>query len=77
MPASSSTPNAAFEFFCNKFAPATKDTASDFFTTRFIQSIIYNHTGDNIDLMELNQLLKDMNYCYELIDGEFRWMVTE
>lgn len=67
--------NPALEFFCNKYEPANMATASDFFTSRFIQSLIYNHTGIQIELMELDSLLKGMGYACELLDGELRWLV--
>ncbi len=61
--------------FCNKYEPATKQTHTDTFSGREIIRLVCDHTGVNIPLPELNKMLTDMHYQYELDDDEFKWMV--
>lgn len=65
----------ALNCFIDKYAPATLSTVTDYFSSKEIQNLIKKHTGSEIDLSELNEMLTDMNYQYVLQDGEFEWMV--
>lgn len=67
----------ALSAFCTLYDPAIEESTSDYFTTREIQSIIFNHTGIHMELMEIHQLLSEMKYSYKLDDHEFRWMVKK
>lgn len=67
----------ALSMFCTKYEPATKTNATDTFSGREIIRLINDHTGVDISLPELNKMLTDMHYQYELDDDEFKWMVIK
>lgn len=65
----------ALSTFCYKYEPAKKELATEHFSSKEIQKIVLEHTGKKIELIELNKLLTQMNYDYELLDDQFRWMM--
>ena len=66
---------AALATFCDKYEPATKDTFTDLFSTKEVQKIIQDHIGYELSLQEISDLLTQMQYTYQLEEGNFMWMV--
>jgi len=60
--------------FCKNYVPATKQNFTDFFTSKEIKQIIFNHTENSLELAEINKYLEERAYTCELIDGEFKWL---
>ncbi|MCK9402908.1 MAG: hypothetical protein M0Q26_05885 [Chitinophagaceae bacterium] len=67
----------ALTVFSLKYDPAKTDKATDLFTSKEIQQIILKHTGVEIPLTELHNLLRDMHYEYELEGDEFKWLCVK
>jgi hypothetical protein len=63
--------------FCDKYDPATPNDATDYFSSKEIQSIVQKHTGKNLDLTELHQLMLNLKYQYRLEEDEFKWLVKK
>lgn len=63
--------------FCNKYSPATAENATDKFSSQEIKRIIDHHTGDQVILKDLHDLMIKMGYQYELLDEEFVWLVIK
>jgi hypothetical protein len=64
----------ALSVFCQKYDPANTSTCTDKFSSMQIQSIVANHTGINIELGDLHNLMTEMKFIYELEDDQFVWL---
>ncbi len=69
--------SGALSAFCTQYDPATKDTATDYFSSKEIQALIREHSGLEIDLQNLCELLQKMGYCSDLQGGKFMWLVKK
>lgn len=67
----------ALNIFCSLYAPATQDNFSSSFTSLEIQRMVEKHTGIDIMLMELHEMMEQMKYEYVLWDNEFVWLVRK
>ncbi len=67
----------ALSTFIQRYDPSDVNSTTDFFSSKEIQTIVKNHTGVEIELGELHNLLVQMHYTYQLEEDEFRWMVKK
>jgi arginine utilization protein RocB len=65
------------EFFIDQYMPANnKDDADTFLTTDEISNAIASHTGVRISNAEIFEMLSNMSYKYEAMNGvEFNWLL--
>jgi DNA-binding transcriptional regulator YhcF (GntR family) len=69
---------AALNFFVSKYSPATMQDADTFFTTSEISQAIAAHTGAGLENAEIHELMTNMNYSYEVLNGlEFNWLLKK
>ena len=67
----------ALSIFCQHYAPATKQNATDYFTSRQIADLINSHSGEYINPDELYKTLTEMGYLFDLVDDQFQWMMVK
>ena len=67
----------ALSIFCQHYAPATKQNATDYFTSRQIADLINSHSGEYINPEELYKSLTEMGYHFDLVDDQFQWMMMK
>ena len=60
--------------FSMKYSPATVKTVTDKFTSKEILNLIISHTGKEIFIAEIFELMIQMRYEYEMSDSEFVWL---
>ncbi|NNV57360.1 hypothetical protein [Limnovirga soli] len=65
----------ALNVFCSLYAPASENNFTDTFTSLAIQHMVEKHTGIDLMLMELHEMMQQMHYEYLMIDDEFVWIV--
>lgn len=63
--------------FSLRYNPATEQTATDFFSSKEIQSLINDHIGKNIPLDELHNIMRDLKYQYIMRDQQFVWLLQK
>lgn len=69
---------AALTSFVSKYEPATIETADTFFTTNEISAAIEAHTGKRLGAQEIYQVMSQMQYTYEAVNGlEFNWLLRK
>lgn len=67
---------AALTAFASKYEPATIETADTYFTTSEISQAIADHTGRSLESVEIYQVMSQMHYTYEALNGlEFYWLL--
>lgn len=67
----------ALNIFCSLYAPAKQDNLTDTFSSLEIVRMIEKHTGIDLMLMELHEMMQQMHYEYLIRDDEFVWMVRK
>jgi hypothetical protein len=66
---------AALTQFVSKFSPAIMNNANTFYTTTEIRKAIAELTGVALEPTEIFELLSQMGYLYEAMNGlEFNWL---
>lgn len=69
---------AALTAFASKYEPATIHTADTFLTTSEISEAIADHTGKTLEAHEIYQVMSQMQYTYEAMNGlEFYWLLRK
>lgn len=69
---------AALTTFISKYEPASISTADTFFTTSEISDAIAEHTGKVIGAEEIYQVMSQMQFQYEALNGlEFYWLLRK
>lgn len=69
----------ALRFFIDQYSPAASKNAADvFYTTAEIGNAIYQHTGTRLSNADIFEMMSNMQYKYEAINGlEFTWLLKK
>jgi hypothetical protein len=63
--------------FTSKFTAATAVNYNQCFTSKEIQKIVQDHTGEPILQKDINEYLSQNNYVYDLVDDNFVWLCNK
>jgi hypothetical protein len=67
----------ALSIFCSLYAPATQQSFTDTFSSLEIVRMVEKHTGIDLILNELHEMMQQMQYQYLVVDDAFVWMVRK
>ena len=65
------------ELFTNSYAVAGNRNYTDLFSTREIQQMIDDHSGDHYSFEEISNKLTELGYMSELFNKKAMWMVRD